>query len=241
MKLRLLVIPGLLLVAIALLLLAPQFANTANSAYPNVVKNKVLAHALDVELGRVKPAKWERTISSGAMYALLQATGEIDRRASAVKNASAPKLPSALNTQGCQNVFSSLNAPDNIRVNQDCSLRRQAEEVVVVNPTNPKNLIAGQNDSRIGYNHCGYDFSFDSGRTWGDQIPPFYGVVNPDGVVYDACSDPTATFDSAGNAYIGGVLFEIFYADSGFYVQKSNAPIGGAFFHSPDSTNPFQT
>ncbi|MDE3091304.1 MAG: hypothetical protein KGJ80_18205, partial [Chloroflexota bacterium] len=86
-----------------------------------------------------------------------------------------------------------------------------------------------------GYNHCGYDFSFDGGRTWGDQIPPFYGVVNPDGVVYDACSDPTATFDSMGNAYIGGVLFEIYNADSGFYVQKSNAPIGGSFFHSPNS------
>jgi hypothetical protein len=242
MNFRLLAIPALLLIAIALLLLAPQFATTANSAYPNVVKNKVLAHALDVELGRVKPAKWEQHVSSGVLYSLLQATGELDRRASAVKNAPSPKLPSALNTQGCQNVFSALGLPDNIRVNQDCSLRRQAEEVVVANPTNPKNLIAGQNDSRIGYNHCGYDFSFDSGRTWGDQIPPFYGVVNLDGVVFDACSDPTATFDSAGNAYIGGVFFEIFFADSAFLVQKSNAPIGGAFFHSPDSTlGSFQT
>jgi hypothetical protein len=41
---------------------------------------------------------------------------------------------------------------------QDCSLRRQAEEVIAINPTDPDNLIAGQNDSRIGFNHRGYDF-----------------------------------------------------------------------------------
>jgi hypothetical protein len=45
-------------------------------------------------------------------------------------------------------------------------LRRQAEEVIVVNPVDPDNLLAGQNDSRIGFNHCGYDFSNDGGKTW---------------------------------------------------------------------------
>ena len=32
-------------------------------------------------------------------------------------------------------------------------------EVVVVNPTDPSNLIAGQNDSRVGFNHCGYAYA----------------------------------------------------------------------------------
>ena len=131
-------------------------------------------------------------------------------------------------------------AVDNIRVNQDCSLRRQAEEVVVANPKNAKNLIAGQNDSRIGFNHCGYDWSFDSGKTWGDQIPPFYQFVLADGHTADACSDPTATFDSQGNAYVGGVLFDVGSAASAFVVAKSNAGIGGAFYHSP-APGPFQT
>jgi hypothetical protein len=126
-------------------------------------------------------------------------------------------------------------------VNQDCSLRRQAEEVIAINPTNPDNLIAGQNDSRVGFNHCGYAWSFDGGRTWGDQVPPFYQFVNDGGTTFDACSDPTATFDSQGNAYVGGVLFMINYADSAFVVSKSNAGIGGSFYHTPDDTLSFQT
>jgi hypothetical protein len=112
--------------------------------------------------------------------------------------------------------------------------------VVVVNPTNPMNVIAGQNDSRIGFNHCGYDWSFDGGRTWGDQVPPLYQFIMADGHTADACSDPTATFDAAGNAYIGGVLFDINSAASAFTVMKSNAGIGGAFYHSPKDQS-FQT
>ena len=61
-----------------------------------------------------------------------------------------------------------LRPDDELRVNQDCSLRRQAEEVIAVNPRDADNLIAGQNDSRVGFNHCGYDYSLDGGRTWGD-------------------------------------------------------------------------
>ena len=132
---------------------------------------------------------------------------------------------------GCPNVYVG-GGIRNVRVNQDCSLRRQAEEVIAINPTNSDNLIVGQNDSRIGFNHCGYDFSFDGGKTWADQTPPFYQFINNDGGTFDACSDPTATFDSGGNAYVGGVLFEIFYADSAFLVAKSNAGIGGAFYHT---------
>ena len=62
-------------------------------------------------------------------------------------------------------------------MNQDCSLRRQAEEWVGVNPRDFDNVIAGQNDSMVGFNHCGYDFSFDRGRSWasvGTSPPPFY-------------------------------------------------------------------
>jgi hypothetical protein len=125
-------------------------------------------------------------------------------------------------------------------VNQDCSLRRQAEEVLVVNPTNPNNLIAGQNDSRIGFNHCGYDFSFDGGKTWADQIPPFYQFIGGDGHTFDACSDPTATFDNGGNAYVGGVLFDVSAVPTAVVVAKSNAPIGGGFYHTPAPVS-FQT
>ena len=204
-----------------------------------------MARALDIELGNAQLRPHEQRLSSGVVYDLLVESGQLDKRANALSAAPSSSgkpsvsIPIPL-TQGCVNFFFNGPAGLNVRVNQDCSLRRQAEEVIAVNPTNSLNLIAGQNDSRVGFNKCGYDWSFDGGRTWGDQLPPFYQFVNGDGVTFDACSDPTATFDSQGNAYVGGVLFEINYADSAFVVAKSNAGIGGAFYHSP-KVQPFQT
>ena len=200
--------------------------------------NAVLNRALDIEFGLADRGRGEQLVSSGAVYAVLAATGELDRRADTGKEAGRAARNQTL---GCANRFTGGGpGGDNVRVNQDCSLRRQAEEVVVANPTNPKNLIAGQNDSRIGFNHCGYDFSFDGGKTWGDQIPPFYQFILKDGHTADACSDPTATFDSLGNAYVGGIVFDINSDANALVVAKSNAPIGGAFYHTPASVS-FQT
>jgi len=195
--------------------------------------NKILARALAVELGKAKPTGKQIPISGGVMSTLVQAMDS----GNAVGGV-APRLPLAAKTQGCQNVY--IGAVMNIRVNQDCSLRRQAEEVVAINPTNPSNLIVGQNDSRVGFNHCGYDWSTDGGRSWGDQLPPFYQFIGGDGHTFDACSDPTATFDADGNAYVGGVLFDIASSASAFVVAKSNAGIGGKFYHTPDSSLTFQ-
>src|SRR6201993_949760 len=231
--------------AVAVAFSVLKSAHGQNSSAARRPANNILRRALDIETGRVPARVNEPRVSSGVVYTLLMSSGEIQKRVAAA-GALAPNLaPAALlpnlgaKTAGCTNVFTNSSGARNVRVNQDCSLRRQAEEVVVINPTNPQNLIAGQNDSRIGFNHCGYDFSFNGGRTWGDQIPPFYQFVNLDGVTYDACSDPTATFDANGNAYVGGVLFEIFLPDSAVLVEKSNAPIGGAFYHSP-RPGPFQ-
>jgi hypothetical protein len=216
-------------------LFAPQ---TATRVASQTISNNILARALDIEMGLVQPEKYEMPISSSVLYALLEGSGELARRA---EEASAldmqsrsfqPRSPSKADTQGCQNEFK-RRGQRNIRVNQDCSLRRQAEEVIAVNPTNNKNLIAGMNDSRVGFNHCGYAWSFDGGKTWGDQVPPFYQFIMGDGHTADACSDPTATFDAQGNAYVGGVLFDIGSAASAFVVAKSNAGIGGSFYHSP--------
>ena len=86
----------------------------------------------------------------------------------------------------------------------------------------------------------GVQGTLDGGQQWGDLQPPFWQFALLDNHVADACSDPTATFDSRGNAYVGGVLFEVFFADSAFLVTKSNAPIGGAFYHTPRPLS-FQT
>lgn len=237
-KIRVWTLLTLALLFLALGLFVPQTTTPARSDPP---VNQIVAHALDIEFGRVKAAKYEQHLSSGVMYAALQATGALEKRASAGPSLpNGPKSPiSSANTQGCQNVFTG-GGMRNVRVNQDCSLRRQAEEVIAINPTNPDNLIAGQNDSRIGFNHCGYDWSFDRGRTWGDQIPPFYQFILLDGHTADACSDPTATFDANGNAYVGGILFDINSVANAFVVAKSNAGIGGAFYHTPAALT-FQT
>ena len=128
---------------LALIPLAWQPA-TAQERKPH---NRVLAHALDVELGRTAPAKYEQRVSSGVLYAVLGATGEINKRieAAAIAGIARIPLPSPLlslshqGTQGCSNVYKSgrLGKISNTRVNQDCSLRRQAEEVIAINPTNP--------------------------------------------------------------------------------------------------------
>jgi hypothetical protein len=225
---RLLPVAALVALGVTLAVLSPGSATSQGTG------NNVLKHALDIEKGRVQRNPHEALLSSGAMYALVQASeaqGQGAAGASGSAAATAVTAASSTGTQGCQNTFS--GPVSNIRVNQDCSLRRQAEEVVVVNPTNPQNLVAGQNDSRIGFNHCGYDWSFDGGQTWGDQVPPFYQFILGDGHTADACSDPTATFDANGNVYVGGVLFDISSAASAFVVAKSNAPTGGAFYHSP--------
>ncbi len=198
--------------------------------------NKILAHALAVETGRAAARPHEAHVSSGVMYPLWVASGAIGKGASLglaepTRSGSEERTPP---TRGCSNVFTSNDGErQNIRVNQDCSLRRQAEEVIAANPVNPQNLLAGQNDSRIGFNHCGYDFSNDGGNTWGDMLPPLWQFILLDGHTADFCSDPTVAFDSMGNAYIGGLLLEINFAPNALIAMKSNAGINGAFYHSP--------
>ena len=148
----------------------------------------------------------------------------------------APSLSQA-DTQGCQNVFHAAGAPDNVRVNQDCSLRRQAEEVVVVNPTNPNepDRRAERLPRRLQPVRLRLVLRRrqDLGRPAAALLP-----VRPvgDGHTADACSDPTATFDSKGNAYVGGVFFRDHLARQRRSSWRSRTrTIGGAFYHTPPS------
>jgi len=221
-------------VALSFLLGATLFGSQTVSVAKRGLQNRVLAKQLAYETGKAKRPKHVMPLSSGVIYTLLQATGQLKAGVGTVPRSRPRSEPG---TQGCQNVFA--GSPPNIRVNQDCSLRRQAEEVVAINPNNESNLVAGQNDSRIGFNHCGYDWSFDGGQTWGDQVPPFWQFQLLDGHTSDACSDPTATFDAEGNVYVGGIIFNVVSPANAVVVAKSNAPIGGQFYHSP-LVQPFQ-
>jgi hypothetical protein len=143
-------------------------------------------------------------------------------------NAAASDAPPdvTVSALGCANRGSVTNP----RVNQDCTLRRQAEEQVVVNPLDANNVIAGQNDSRVGFNHCGFDYSLDGGRTWGDGQPPFFQHLSPVGHTYDAASDPALTFDGTGRAWYSCVLFDLNDAASAVAVAPSTPGLKGSAY-----------
>jgi hypothetical protein len=206
-------------------------------------QNHVLARALAVDNGDVAPTKFDKALSAGVMAALHATYDEEGPAAFGASRSGGgvPVPPSrSEDTNGCPNVFK--GNPDNIRVNQDCSLRRQAEEWVGVNPRDFSNVLAGQNDSMVGFNHCGYDWSLNGGSDWGSvgtQPPPFYQELFQTGDTADACSDPAGTFDHLGNAYVTGVFFDVADVESSIWVAKSNAPIKGRFYHEPRQ-GPFQ-
>jgi hypothetical protein len=156
------------------------------------------------------------------------------------------------NTIGCSNRTSN----GNVRVNQDCTYRRQAEEKIVYNPANPNNLIAGQNDSRVGFNQCGIDWSTDDGQHWGDLLPPFrerlndpaselataddpnnHTIVGGPGTshTYDAASDPAPAFDSQGRGFFTCVAFDVSTNASLLFATQSPAAAQGSFFYNINS------
>jgi hypothetical protein len=214
------------------------FATTSARALP--IGNNVLRRAVQQQLGQLARTPHQARLSSGLVYAALAGSGELDRRADAATNAPGAVIAPP-GTQGCFNTYvHTLSVPfDDVRVNQDCSFRRQAEEAIAVNPTDPLNLIAGMNDSRIGFNHCAFAWSMDAGKTWGDLIPPFYQFMLKDHHTADACSDPSVAFDAQGNAYVSGILFDISAPASAVVVAKSQAVLEGSFLHSP-APGPFQ-
>jgi hypothetical protein len=233
-----------LTIAGAIVLLAALFAVfiPGNAGGGDRPANNVLARALAVENGEIGATKFDKALSAGVMQALYEEFGGGGGASIAAGTSSSPS-PAAFDpphrsngTNGCPNVFTGGGAPRNIRVNQDCSLRRQAEEWVGVNPRDGRNVLAGQNDSVIGFNHCGYDWSLDRGRTWGSvgtAPPPFWQELFLTGDTSDACSDPAGTFDHLGNAYVTGVFFDVADIESSIWVAKSNYPIKGRFYHEP--------
>jgi hypothetical protein len=205
----------------------------------------------DAATGKLKPAKIQlpngtaRTapfFSSGLLNAAKHAldTSPSDMRLEESDFASGasighPDIGIGKGTLGCSERGSGESSDDgdarSVRVNQDCTFRRQAEEKIVFNPANPDNLVAGQNDSRVGFNQCGIDFSKDNGAHWGDLLPPFRQKINnPDGQIknatdpnshtivggpgtfhtYDAGSDPAPAFDSRGRAFFSCIAFDVF-------------------------------
>ena len=250
---------------VAFLVLATSAATAATMTDPPL---------LAAAKGTLKPAqitangvtKTMPFFSDGAVETAAEALDNGDRKeaADAVSNpnASADTMPSVTNNQlgvaplswGCAkrdtNTNSTTGASGDQRVNQDCSFRRQAEEDIVYNPADPTNLLAGQNDSSLGYNQCGIDYSVDNGQRWGSLIPPFRQRDNdpvdmalgpnkntilggpPSQKTYDAGSDPTMAFDSQGRGYFSCIVFDVNDQANGIYVTQSPKGAEGSFFYN---------
>jgi hypothetical protein len=229
-RLRVVLAIGGLLTAMSVFTAPPVAAATGIAAQAergtlqiNYVSTKDGTKALPTISGAMATGLREAYLGSQAA-----AAAQAPATAAEAAAGAAPNIGLTTRTLGC----SARNSDGSVRVNQDCSYRRQAEETIRFNPANPNNLVAGQNDSRIGYNHCGIDYSTNNGQTWGDMLPPFWQKENDpqlqaDATVtgdpnrhtitgmpgtdrtYDFASDPVIAVDAEGRSFFGCVVISL--------------------------------
>ncbi len=126
----------------------------------------------------------------------------------------------------------------------DGGSRRQANEPFsVVDPTDPKTVVAGWNDyclSDLGAGWQGFAFSRDRGETWTDSLVPGYpqdtsteGRRSPLYGDHSDAGDPIAAFDNDGNLFVGGISFnregpvngDVYVATYGAEDQANGYPV----------------
>ncbi len=251
-------VTGALVVA-GVLLVAPGAARATPLTLRNAVSGTIGAATLPVIVdGRQVGVRRLPFLSAG----LLSAAGRpgvsaVDERlegadALVASTASKQDIGIAPGTLGCER----RNPDGNVRVNQDCTFRRQAENDIAVNPADPGNLLGGQNDSRVGFNQCGIDYTRNDGQTWGDLLPPERTKLNaPSGQeptkddpnrhtlrggagtlhTYDAFSDPALAFDSVGRGFFSCIGFDLASNASVLYVTTSPRGAQGSFFYNLDT------
>jgi hypothetical protein len=216
---------------------------------PGKIDVKVTKDGVTTTVSRTLPFISSGPISAAQAALGIGAAAERREGADATSGADLPAvdLGASMGSFGC----GKRDSAGNTRVNQDCSFRRQAEEDITFNPAEPNNLLAGQNDSRVGFNQCGIDWSTDNGKHWGDMLPPFRQKVNNPAAeepvagdmnrhtiqggpgtlhTYDADSDPTVAFDSQGRAFFSCVAFDVFSNASLLWVSQSPVGAHGSFF-----------
>lgn len=216
---------------------------TSSQAQPSVPER--------IAAGTLRPAYLR--VPGGVKRMPFLSPGRIDqlsRAGSARANApAAPASPGiAVRSAGC----AERNLGQNVRVNQDCTYRRQAEEHIAADPNDPDNLVAGMNDSLIGWNRTSIDFSVDGGKHWGAiSTAPFgYRLNDPEDLLptatdpnrhtirggagtlhsYDACSDPYVATDSRGRFFYTCVGFDIASNAGLAFVVPSPPGAKGSYF-----------
>jgi hypothetical protein len=232
------------IVVIALATGALALQGSISSASPSVLQR--------IQSGQLRPATLRVNGQTKTMPFLTHGSfrsGEVAGAAASSRASHAPTSPGiSVGSLGCRE----RNHGRDVRVNQDCTFRRQAEEDIAYNPSDPRNLVAGMNDSIIGWNQTSLDFSVDGGKRWGaistapfryrlnapEDLLPTSGDPNQHSILgtpgtlhsYDACSDPYLAFDSAGRAFYTCIAFDI--ASNASLVFGVPSPVGakGSYF-----------
>ena len=111
-------------------------------------------------------------------------------------------------------------------VNISMASGNQREQTIVINPTNPNNVVAFSNIDSIDGDLMADSgifeaYSFDGGQTWAQQLL-FTDTTSPD----EACCDPQAAFDRFGN------LFFTYLTNSGDIALARSNDGGQSFFIS---------
>jgi hypothetical protein len=113
---------------------------------------------------------------------------------------------------------------NNQRVNPDFSCFPQNETSIDVNPTNPRNLVVGANDYRLGTGSSGFYASTDGGQHWSSGIIPFPSVPasqsRGEGFVISG-GDPVIAFDRDGVVYYAMIAFFRGDDTNGVFVSRS--------------------
>jgi len=231
---------GLIVVTMAAALLVPATTSSALPSVPERIADGTLKPAYVKVAGGMKRMPF---LSGSRTEPLSQGPAGVQVRSGAPDGSGF-----AVESLGCAD----RNKGRDVRVNQDCTYRRQAEEDIVSDPNNPSNLVAGMNDSLIGWNRTSLDFSVDGGTHWGAiSTAPFgYRLNDPNDLLptkadpnrhtikggpgslhaYDACSDPYLAADSRGRFFYTCVGFDIAFNDSLAFVVPSRPGAMGSYF-----------
>jgi hypothetical protein len=240
-----------------------QPSSFVRSAATGKIRPAVLRATITRDGKTVTITKTLPFLSGGVLASAREALGLPFAAGSAVARAAGGgRLGIAPDSLGC----SGRTSNGNVRVNQDCTFRRQAENDIAFNPVDPTNLVGGQNDSRVGWNQTSIQFSTDNGAHWGDNgTAPFRFRLNaPEDLrptksdpnrhtirgnpgdlhSYDACSDPAVAFDSGGRAFYSCIGFDVAANASMLFVTSSPRGAKGSYFDQvppPFGLNPPQT
>ena len=107
---------------------------------------------------------------------------------------------------------------DDTRTNTEYSCFPQNETSIDINPQNRRNVVAAQNDYRLGWATSGIDATV-NGRDWYDLLAPFPSL--PSGDNLDGGGDPIVFFDRAGVVYYGDINFNRTDDTNGIWFRRS--------------------